>query len=81
MGERSTVQLAPGVSVELNTLTSLALRSVHDQPAIELVSGEVLVNAQRPPSGLLVMLAAGGRISTSDANFNAHPVKRQLWGG
>lgn len=70
-GERSTVQPVPGVSVELNTLTSLALRSVRDQPAIELVSGEVLVNAQRPPSGSLLMLAAGGQMSASDANFNA----------
>lgn len=70
-GEQRKVQVTPEVSLDLNTQTSIALRSQQGQPTIELISGEVLVNARRPASGPLVMLAAGGQIGASDAQFNA----------
>jgi transmembrane sensor len=70
-GEQRKVQVTPEVSLDLNTQTSIALRSQQGQPTIELISGEVLVNARRPTSGPLVMLAAGGQIGASDAQFNA----------
>jgi transmembrane sensor len=70
-GEQRKIELTQGVSLDLNTQTSIALRSLQDRPTIELVSGEVLVTAQRPPSGSLVMLAANGRISATKANFDA----------
>lgn len=70
-GEQRTVELIQGVSLDLNTLTSVALQSLQDQPTIELVSGEVLVTAKRPPSGPLTVLAAGGRIGAAVANFDA----------
>jgi transmembrane sensor len=70
-GEQRKVQVTPGVSLDLNTQTSIALRSLQSQPTIELISGEVLVSAQRPTSGPLVMLAAGGQIAASEAQFNA----------
>lgn len=70
-GEQRTVRVSPEVSVDLNTLTSIALRSQQTQPTIELVSGEVVVDARRPPQGALIVLAAGGQISASEARFNA----------
>jgi transmembrane sensor len=70
-GEQRKVELTQGVSLDLNTLTSVALQSLQDQPTIELVSGEVLVTAKRPPSGPLTVLAAGGRIGAAEANFDA----------
>jgi transmembrane sensor len=70
-GEQRKIQLAPDVSLDLNTQTSIALRSAQGQPTIELISGEVLVSARRPTSGPLIVLAAGGQIAASEANFNA----------
>nr|WP_249780190.1 FecR domain-containing protein [Bradyrhizobium sp. dw_411] len=70
-GEQRKVQVTPEVSLDLNTQTSIALRSQQGQPTIELISGEVLVDARHPASGPLVMLAAGGQIGASEAQFNA----------
>jgi transmembrane sensor len=70
-GEQRKVQVMPDVSLDLNTQTSVALRSLQNQPTIELISGEVLVNAQRPRAGSLVMLAANGQIAATEAKFDA----------
>jgi transmembrane sensor len=70
-GEQRKVQVTPEVSLDLNTQTSIALRSQQGQPTIELIAGEVLVDARHPTSGPLVILAAGGQIATSEAQFNA----------
>jgi transmembrane sensor len=70
-GEQRKVQVTPGVSLDLNTQTSIALRSQQSQPAIELISGEVLVSAQRPTSGPLIVLAADGQITVTEAKFDA----------
>lgn len=70
-GERRSVALNSEVSLDLNTQTSVALKSQQGQPAIELVSGEVMVNAGRQAQGALILLAAGGQIAASEARFNA----------
>ena len=70
-GEQRKVEVTPEVALDLNTQTSIALRSQQGQPTIELISGEVLVDARRPTSGPLLMLAAGGQIAASKAQFNA----------
>ncbi|WP_027580567.1 FecR domain-containing protein [Bradyrhizobium sp. Ai1a-2] len=70
-GEHRTVAVTPDVSLELNTQTSVALRSTPDETRIELISGEASVAAKLPPSKPLVMLAGNGRISASEADFNA----------
>jgi transmembrane sensor len=70
-GEQRKVQVMPDVSLDLNTQTSIALRSVQNQPTIELISGEVLVNAQRPTAGSLIILAANGQIVATEAKFDA----------
>ncbi|WP_246801366.1 FecR family protein [Bradyrhizobium genosp. L] len=70
-GEQRKVALAPDISVELNTQTSLALRSAPNETRVELISGEASVTARRSSSIPLVMLARDGRISAVQADFNA----------
>jgi transmembrane sensor len=69
-GEQRKVLVAADVSLELNTQTSVALRSAQNETQIELISGEASVAAKRR-SRPLVMLAANGRITAVEANFNA----------
>jgi transmembrane sensor len=70
-GEHRKIAVAPDVSLELNTQTSVALRSTSGETRIELISGEASVAAKLSPSKPLVMLAGNGRISASQADFNA----------
>jgi len=70
-GEQRHVVVAPNVSLELNTQTSVALRGAQDETRIELISGEASVAAKLGPSKSLVMLAGDGRITASQADFNA----------
>jgi transmembrane sensor len=70
-GEQRSVHVSPEVSLDLNTQTSIALKSEHSRPTIELVSGEVIVSARRPPQGELVVLAAEGQITAHEARFDA----------
>lgn len=70
-GEQRKIAIAPDVSLELNTQTSIALRSASNETRIELISGEASVNAAQSLSKSLVMLAANGRITAIQADFNA----------
>lgn len=70
-GEQRKIAVAPDVSLELNTLTGIALRTAPNEIRLELVYGEALVTAQTLTSMPLVMLAGGGRVTASKANFNA----------
>lgn len=70
-GEHRKIAMTPGVSLELNTQTSIALRELPNETRIELISGETSVTATRSSSKPFVMLAANGRISTGQADFNA----------
>lgn len=70
-GEQRKVAVSSDVSLELNTQTSIALRSAPDETRIELISGEASVTAMRPSPKPFVMLAANGRISAKQADFNA----------
>jgi transmembrane sensor len=69
-GEQRKVLVATDVSLQLNTQTSVALRSAQNETQIELISGEASVAAKRR-SRPLVMLAANGRITALEANFDA----------
>ena len=69
-GERRKVDLTSGVSMELNTQTSVAMRPVSNEVEIELISGEASVAADRPTSSPLGMVAATGRITATRADFN-----------
>lgn len=70
-GEQRKVAVSPDVSLELNTQTSVALRVVSDETRIELIAGEASVTAMRPSARPFVMLAANGRISATQGDFNA----------
>ncbi len=70
-GEQRSVELTREVSLDLNTQTSIALRSEHLNPTIALVAGEVVVTARRPPQGEVVLLAANGQVTASEAHFDA----------
>jgi transmembrane sensor len=70
-GEQRQVALGPEVSLTLNTLTSVAVRSTAEDARIELISGEAAITAKAPSAKPLVVIAGDGRIVASQANFNA----------
>ena len=70
-GEHRKIALTSGVSLELNTQTSVALREVQNETRIELISGEASVTATPSSSKPFVMLAANGCITAVEADFNA----------
>lgn len=70
-GERRKVVLGPDVSLELNTQTSVAVRSTQDAVRLELVSGQASIVASLPPTRPLVILAASGQITATQASFDA----------
>jgi transmembrane sensor len=74
-GERRRFTLSDGVSVEMNTQTSIALRSTGENAdRIELINGEAMIQAPAK-SAPLTVLAAGGRIVADGARFN---VRREI---
>ena len=68
-GEQRDVAVSDGVSVKLNTQTSLSVLSGGSNPRIELISGEAAVTASRT-SDPLVLIAGNGQVSAVKANFN-----------
>jgi transmembrane sensor len=70
-GEQRKVAVMPDVSLELNTQTSVALRSVENETRVELISGEASVAAALSSAKPFVMLASNGRIAATKAAFNA----------
>jgi transmembrane sensor len=77
-GEQRKVVVAPDVSLQLNTQTSVALRSAQNETRIELISGEASVMAKLSSSKPLVMLAGDGRITAFEADFNARCLDRMV---
>jgi transmembrane sensor len=75
VGEHRQVALAEGVVLDLNTRTSIADRSIGNEPRIELVNGEVAVTTARAPAERpLTIFAANGRAITNDATLNIRRV-------
>jgi transmembrane sensor len=70
-GEQRDVMLGGDVKLKLNTQTSVAVRSMQRGPEIELISGEAAVTAARPASSPLVVIAANGRLTATQASFDA----------
>lgn len=58
-GERRTIALAEGASVELNTRTSVALRPDDHVDRLELIAGEVAVDAVHPTRPVAIRTDAG----------------------
>jgi transmembrane sensor len=70
-GERREVTLARGISLEMNTQTSIAVRAMQNEPRIELISGEAAITAQLAADSPLEVIAANGRMIAASASFNA----------
>lgn len=68
-GERRTVELAQGVTVELNTRTSIARRGDPQDVRFELVEGEIAVEATHPAHAVAIQTGAG-QVLASRARFN-----------
>ncbi len=74
-GEHRQVVPSPGISVELGTLTSLAVHSNSDTGArMELIEGEAAIKAQRPENAPLVLTAADVQVTASQASFDTRCV-------
>ncbi|MDE5457058.1 DUF4880 domain-containing protein [Bradyrhizobium sp. CSA112] len=69
-GERRRISVANGVSIDLNTRSSLNVRQEGNEERLELVSGEAAIaTAQKLPVPLTIA-AAGGQIHATDAQYN-----------
>jgi transmembrane sensor len=69
-GERRTVAVAEGVSVDMNTDTSLNLTAAAGGPRIDLVSGEAVITALPSARGPVSVVAGGGRITAFAASVS-----------
>jgi transmembrane sensor len=69
-GERRQVQLSNHVALDLNTKTSIAVRTQSPMATeIEMLSGEAAISTAASESPLTVV-AANGRVITTNAEFN-----------
>lgn len=70
-GEQRRIVAAGGASLELNTATSIDLRPMPDgADRVELIAGEIAVATAPRAAAALVVVAADGRASATDASFN-----------
>lgn len=69
-GEQRRLTIGEGVSVEMNTETSLNVPSSRHGKEIELIQGETAITAAVSPQEPLTVIASQGRITASDATFN-----------
>ena len=68
-GEQREIELASGVSVEMNTRSAIAVQTLRGETiGIDLLDGEVAVDATHRNQPFVVS-AAGGRTSSIDARF------------
>jgi transmembrane sensor len=70
VGEQRTVALAEGVSVEMNTRTSVVRRANDGGERIELLIGEAVFSSALAPSRALTAIAADGHVVAATAQFN-----------
>jgi len=70
IGEQRQIALVHGVSVAMNTRTSLSLRPDPGRPGIEVVTGEVAMTTQLPKAARFTVYAGKIQISAGDANFD-----------
>jgi transmembrane sensor len=67
--ERREIPIANGVTIELNTRSSLNV-SPSAARQIELIAGEAAISVSPQQAGPLTVRAAGGVVQASDAQFN-----------
>ena len=66
-GELREITMPDGTSLDLNTQTSIVVRSSSDEQRVELISGEATVSAANRP---FVVFAGDGHAVASQAKFN-----------
>lgn len=69
-GEQQHLTLPHAVSVDLNTRTSITLRTTGQEPGIELITGELAVRIDKAAGKPFVVAAANGFITASLGAFN-----------
>ena len=70
-GEQRKVTVAPDISMELSTQTSVAVRVEPDQIRVELIAGEAAIATRFSSPKPLLLKAVDGTIRASQADFNA----------
>ncbi|MEW6439020.1 MAG: FecR domain-containing protein [Pseudomonadota bacterium] len=70
-GEQRRIETTDGVSVEMNTATSLNLRTLaKGHVRIELISGEAAIATASGGTGSILVIAGDSRVSAANAKFN-----------
>jgi transmembrane sensor len=69
-GQKRDIALARGVSVEMNTQTSISVPASRSRPRIQLISGEAVVAANRASDPPVIVAAAAGQASTNAGEFD-----------
>jgi transmembrane sensor len=69
-GERRDLALARGLSMTMNTRTSVAMRSKPGQPGLELIAGEIIVAANLAGSQEFAIFTGGSRLSIRRGKFD-----------
>jgi transmembrane sensor len=70
IGEQRKVAVAGGVALDLNTRTSIALRSRPDRPAIDLIAGEITAAVHLPWRERFVAVAGDIQVSAAKSTFD-----------
>lgn len=69
VGEQRRITVMDGVSIQMNTRTSIALGAGDGEAGIELIAGEAAISFPAPVVRPFVVQAGGGRTSTRNAQF------------
>lgn len=72
VGEQQRVALAKGLSVELNTATSVRVQNKPGKPGIRLVAGEVAVNADLPAGQHFIATVDDGEVVAQKASLDLY---------
>lgn len=73
-GEQRQIAVADGVSVQMNTRTSISIATGDDSSAVELIAGEASFKTPDRRSQPFSVVAAGGKTSTTSARFDVRLV-------
>jgi transmembrane sensor len=69
-GEQRTITFAEGISVAMNTRTSMVRHPAGSGERIELLAGEAVFSSALKSSGALTAVAANGQVIAAAAQFN-----------
>lgn len=71
IGQQRQIKLFDSVVIDMNTRTSIALRSSgNEAKRIELLTGEAMVSTPQKAAGAVAVIAGDGSITARDARFN-----------